>query len=194
MPKQQTTGQQRGLSEDRKSTACFSSYLYTLLRFLDRRLLGVFPSTGYVAVPHPGRQVERRRLRLLFQPISTGKMDLEKRLTMAPMRTNYAGSNGEVTRRLVIYHTTRARGGVGLINAEATAVDPSGVGWVHNLNIYDDEFVPGLTQLVEAIHAEGVKAPMELFHSGRRASSAATGSQPVAPSALPCSGGRCLES
>lgn len=121
----------------------------------------------------------------LFQPIAIGTLNLPNRLVMAPMVTNYATEDGQVTDRLVEYLATRARGGVGLIIVEASYVRSDGRGFVNQLGIHRDDLVPGLRSLVEAVHAEGAKIAIQLFHAGRQTTSTVTGIQPIAPSPIP---------
>ena len=128
-------------------------------------------------------------LKLLFAPLALRGMRLRNRINMAPMVTNYATSRGEATDRLIAYYATRARGGAGLITVEATVVSPNGRSFTHNLCIYDDLYVPGLRSLVDAVHAEGARIAIELYHAGRRTSAAIARSQPVGPSAVPPRGG-----
>lgn len=120
----------------------------------------------------------------LFEPLDIRGMRLKNRLVMAPMDTNYAAVGGQVNDRLIDYYAARARGGVGMITVEATAVIPEGRGWEHNLGIWDDRMVPGLRRLAAAIQAGGARAAIEIFHAGRRAIGAIIGAQPVAPSPL----------
>ncbi|MHB1005367.1 MAG: FAD-dependent oxidoreductase [Chloroflexota bacterium] len=125
----------------------------------------------------------------LFQPLDLRGLRLRNRINMAPMVTNYGTSRGEVTDRLIAYYAARAHGGAGLITLEATVVSPNGRSFTHNVCIYDDAFVPGLTALAEAVHAGGAKLATELYHAGRRTSTAVARSQPVGPSAVPPKGG-----
>lgn len=122
----------------------------------------------------------------LFEPISIRSMQLKNRYVMPPMVTNYAGGDGSVTERLIDYHVARARGGVGLIMVEASYVRADGRGFFHEVGIHKDELIPGLRRLVDEVHAAGAKIGIQIFHAGRQTSSAITGVQPVAPSAVCC--------
>jgi len=51
--------------------------------------------------------------------------------------------------------------------------------------IDDDRFIPGLSRLVNAVHAEGAKIVPQLYQAGRYAHSAMTGQPSVAPSPIP---------
>jgi 2,4-dienoyl-CoA reductase-like NADH-dependent reductase (Old Yellow Enzyme family) len=72
---------------------------------------------------------------------------------------------------------------------EATLVHPWGRGFENLLEITDDKFIPGLTELVGVIHRHGAKAALQLQHCGRLAKSKLTGRQPLAPSPIAAAGG-----
>ena len=80
----------------------------------------------------------------LFKKIKIKNVEIKNRLIMAPMATRFASFNGKVTERLIRYYEERAKGGVGLITIEATAVSREGIGWKNNLSVYDDCYIPGL--------------------------------------------------
>jgi 2,4-dienoyl-CoA reductase-like NADH-dependent reductase (Old Yellow Enzyme family)/thioredoxin reductase len=122
----------------------------------------------------------------LFTPIRVGTLTLKNRIVMPPMERNWATRDGAVTDRYLAHYEECARGGPGLIVVEATFVDPVGRGRLNQLGIYKDELVPGLRQLVDAVHRHGVPISIEIHHAGRQTSSAVTGSQPVSASPVPC--------
>ena len=122
----------------------------------------------------------------LFQPINIGKMKLKNRLVVPAMATSFGAPDGTVSDRLIEYHEARARGGFGLIILEAIAVSPLGRGGPFELGIWNDNFVPGLSHLVDRVHAAGAKIAAQLHHAGRETrSSSIGGQQPVAPSPIP---------
>jgi 2,4-dienoyl-CoA reductase-like NADH-dependent reductase (Old Yellow Enzyme family)/thioredoxin reductase len=112
-------------------------------------------------------------------------MELRNRIVMSPMGTKHASNEGYVTDHLKDYFEARARGGAGLIIVEATLVHPRGRGFENLLEITEDKFIPGLSELVRVIHRHDAKAAIQLQHCGRLAKSILTGMQPVAPSPIP---------
>lgn len=86
---------------------------------------------------------------------------------------------------LIAYHRARARGGVGAIFIEATAVHPSGLLTAHTLGGYLPAIVPGYRRLSDAVHAEGARLFVQLFHGGREQISSSPKAPAVAPSAVP---------
>ena len=126
---------------------------------------------------------------LLWERFQLGKMELKNRIVMPPMVTRYGDDGGNVTERTLNYYQARARGGASLIIVEATFVHKQGHAFANQLGICDDNFLPGLSRLVEVIHRHGAKAAIQLHHGGRTARSVLSGLPPVAPSPLPIPGG-----
>src|SRR3990172_394575 len=103
--------------------------------------------------------------RMLTSPITVGSMHLKNRMVMSPMATyGMANADGSANERLRAYYEARARGGVALIRTEATLVHVSGKSWPHHLAIFDDRFIPGLSQLVRAVKQQGASIVMQLHH------------------------------
>ncbi|MBT4510686.1 MAG: FAD-dependent oxidoreductase [Chloroflexi bacterium] len=100
---------------------------------------------------------------LLFSPMKIGQLELKNRLVMSPVGTRLAHV-GKVTDAFKEFYAARARGGVGLIVLEPCFVEPTDE--PKFLSLYDDNFIPGLKELVETIHSEGAKIGVQLFHAG----------------------------
>ena len=120
---------------------------------------------------------------LLFSPLQIGSMNLRNRIVMPAMHLCYCPT-GEVTNQLVEFYRLRARGGAGLIIVGGCGIDKVG-NTLGMIQVDEDRFLPGLQTLVDAVHGENSKIMAQLYQSGRYASSALTGHQPVAPSPLP---------
>ena len=114
-------------------------------------------------------------------------MELRNRIVMPPMTTSFASEAGAVTERLTNYHVERAKGGVGLIIVEATCVESLlGRLIVNQLRVDSDKFLPGLADLVEAVHLHGAKIALQIHHAGRETTLEATeGRMPVSASNVP---------
>lgn len=122
---------------------------------------------------------------MMFSPGRIGRLTAKNRLVLPPMVRNYADENGCATARYLAHIERIARGGVGTIILEATFVRQDGKGFSHELGLHNDAVIPGLRTLVDAAHRHGALIGIQLFHGGRQASSQTSGSQPVAPSAIP---------
>ena len=89
---------------------------------------------------------------LLWEPSRIGNMELKNRIVMPPMVTRYATEDGYVTERLSNHYGARARGGVSLVIIEATCIRRQGKTFANQVDISDDKFIPGMTELAQAIH------------------------------------------
>ncbi len=121
-----------------------------------------------------------------LSPRTLGGLTLSNPLVMAPVKTGLGALGGAVTEPLTAYYARRARGGAGALIVEPLFVDPAGKEHPRQLGAHDDALVPGLRDLVGAIHDGGSKAIAHLNHAGRAANPKATKRAPEAPSAVPC--------
>ncbi len=105
----------------------------------------------------------------LFDPIRYGDIAAGSRIVMAPLTRNRA-SAGQVPNDLMVeYYRQRANPatGAGLIVTEAAQICPEGQGYLDTPGIYSPEQVAGWRRIAEAIHAEGGRAVIQLWHVGR---------------------------
>jgi 2,4-dienoyl-CoA reductase-like NADH-dependent reductase (Old Yellow Enzyme family) len=112
-------------------------------------------------------------------------VEIKNRIVMPPMTTRTSDAEGFVTDDTVAYYMARVRGGVGLITVEMASPEKCGRHRRHEIGIYEDRFVPGLTRLVEEIHRGGAKASIQLGHGGGHTRFDICGETPIAPSAIP---------
>lgn len=73
--------------------------------------------------------------------------------------------DNKVTQQLEDYHVSVARGGVGMTTVAYCAVEQSGCSFDGQL-VVCEETKPSLKKLVDAVHAEGAKASIQLGHCG----------------------------
>ncbi|MBA1446405.1 MAG: alkene reductase [Chromatiales bacterium] len=120
----------------------------------------------------------------LFTPLTLGGLTLPNRIVMAPMTRNRAGEGNVPTALNAKYYTQRA--GSGLIITEASQISPKAVGYPATPGIHSDEQVAGWRQVTDAVHAEGGRIFIQLWHVGRisHSSMLPENIQPVAPSAI----------
>jgi dimethylglycine catabolism A len=122
---------------------------------------------------------------VLLAPARIGPVEIKNRIVMPPMTTRTADAEGFVTDDSVAYYLARVRGGTGLITVEMASPEKCGRHRRHEVGIYDDCFLPGLTRLVAAIHGGGAKASIQLGHGGGHTRVDICGETPIAPSAIP---------
>ncbi len=119
----------------------------------------------------------------LFDPIKVGDLELPNRIIMAPL-TRCRADAGRVPNALMAeYYVQRAS--AGLIISEATSVTPMGVGYPDTPGIWSEEQVAGWGNITQAVHANGGRIVLQLWHVGRISDPLyLDGELPVAPSAL----------
>jgi dimethylglycine catabolism A len=119
---------------------------------------------------------------LLQRPGMIGPLRLKNRVIMGPMGTNFGTTDGFSTDRDKIYYGERARGGVAMIITEAMVVSANARNHRSSLSVYDDRFIPGLADMVQAIHDGGALAVGQLNHRGMLLRRSVYGMEPVGPS------------
>jgi 2,4-dienoyl-CoA reductase-like NADH-dependent reductase (Old Yellow Enzyme family) len=100
----------------------------------------------------------------VFAPGTIGPLTLRNRVIKA---ATYEGlSHGSrVTTDLVDFHRAYAAGGVGMTTVAYCAVAPDGRTAPDQI-LWNDEAMPGLRALTDAVHAEGAAASAQIGHAG----------------------------
>jgi N-ethylmaleimide reductase len=122
----------------------------------------------------------------LFSPIRIGAIDLSHRVVLAPLTRMRADMSGNVPGDLMTrYYEQRASEG-GLMITEATFTSPAGNGGYASPGIFTDAQVVGWRKVVDAVHANGARILLQLWHVGRQShvDLQPNGQAPVAPSAI----------
>lgn len=120
----------------------------------------------------------------LFSPLKTGDIATANRIWMAPITRNRAHNDGTPHEMAIEYYRQRASAGV--IITEATQISPTAIGYIKTPGIYLDKHVEGWKPITKAVHEEGGKIILQLWHVGRisHISLLPEGEQPLAPSAI----------
>lgn len=106
----------------------------------------------------------------LTTPLAVGRMVLPNRLLAAPMATNLAGPDGEVTPALLDHYRRLAGSGVSLVVVESARVSPDAAASPRNLGVFAAAQLDGLSALAAAIRARGARSCLQLWHPGSRSS------------------------
>jgi 2,4-dienoyl-CoA reductase-like NADH-dependent reductase (Old Yellow Enzyme family) len=123
----------------------------------------------------------------LFTPLTAGALELPNRIVMAPLTRARAGVTRTPNALMAEYY--RQRASAGLILSEATSVDPMGVGYADTPGIWSEEQVRGWAEITRAVHEEGGRMLLQLWHVGRVSDPMfLDGRLPVAPSAIAAKG------
>lgn len=124
-------------------------------------------------------------LEKLFTPLTMGEIALENRVVMAPLTRSRAAQPGDIPHAINVEYY-RQRASAGLIISEATQISPQGKGYAFTPGIHSAEQIAGWQQVTDAVHQEGGKIVLQLWHVGRvsHREVQADGGLPVAPSAI----------
>ena len=101
----------------------------------------------------------------LFDPIQVGDIALANRIVMAPLTRNRAVAGNKPGPLTVEYYRQRAT--AGLIIAEASPISPMALGYLDTPGIWNAEQVAAWRAVTDAVHAEGGKIVLQLWHVGR---------------------------
>jgi 2,4-dienoyl-CoA reductase-like NADH-dependent reductase (Old Yellow Enzyme family) len=104
----------------------------------------------------------------LFTSVNIGKLSLQGRLIKTATAETRATNDGFVTPELIEFYTPMAKGGTPLIITGNIYVSLDGKSAPHQVGADNDDKIPGLTQLVSAVHAHGSKMFAQLNHCGRQ--------------------------
>lgn len=120
----------------------------------------------------------------LLSAVQLGPYTLRNRAVMSPLTRSRAGEGDAPTALAVEYYRQRAT--AGLIITEGSQVSAQGKGYSRTPGIFTDAQVAGWKAVTEAVHTEGGRIFLQLWHVGRLSHSTfqADGGLPVAPSAI----------
>lgn len=113
-------------------------------------------------------------------PAFIGTLRLANRIVMGSMHLGIEHD----AERLSAFYAERARGGAGLIVTGGSSVNREGAGGRNYSFINDPLDSPPLARAAAAVHDEGGRIALQLFHAGRYALRESFGVQPVAPSPI----------
>ena len=105
----------------------------------------------------------------LFSPLKLRSVTLPNRVVLSPL-CMYSANSGVASDWQFAHLSTFARGGVGLVFAEATAVEPKGRITPRCLGIWTDEQAEALKPTTEFITSMGSVPGIQIAHAGRKAS------------------------
>jgi 2,4-dienoyl-CoA reductase-like NADH-dependent reductase (Old Yellow Enzyme family) len=120
---------------------------------------------------------------ILFEPLALANVPIRNRFVHSATYEGLAAEGGEVTAPLVKRYRRLARGEVGLVIPGGLHVHARGRSSRRQAGIDRDDLIPGLRQIVDAVHQEGAKIIFQLLHAGAQARQEVTGQPALSPSA-----------
>ena len=123
----------------------------------------------------------------LFTPLQLGELTLANRILMAPLTRCRADAEHIATPLMAEYYAQRAS--AGLLIAEATMVVEGNSAFWMEPGIYSPAHAAGWKLVTEAVHQQGGRIFLQLWHGGRACHPLLNkGAQPVAPSPIAITG------
>ncbi len=107
----------------------------------------------------------------LFEPFSLRGVTLRNRIGVSPM-CQYSSKEGFASDWHLVHLGSFATGGVGLVIAEATAVEPRGRITPSDAGLWADKHIEPLARINKFMKQEGAVPGIQLAHAGRKASAA----------------------
>jgi 2,4-dienoyl-CoA reductase-like NADH-dependent reductase (Old Yellow Enzyme family) len=102
----------------------------------------------------------------LFEPFSIGKMELRNRFVRSATWDATADELGAVTDTSVALYRTLGQGRIGLIVTGFGFVSSHGQSVPAQYGVHNNEMIPGLRRLVQAVHEGGGKIALQIAHAG----------------------------
>ena len=103
----------------------------------------------------------------LFKSLTIGKLTIPGRVIKAATSETRADKDGFATQAHIDFYLPIAKGGTPLIITGNIYVSFDGKSTPMQMGVDDDNKIPALSRLVDAVHAQGVKIFAQLSHSGR---------------------------
>ncbi len=123
----------------------------------------------------------------LFHPMNLGSLTLSNKIWMAPLTRCRAGLEHIPNDLMATYYAQRAS--AGLIIAEATMIEEGHSTFIAEPGIYNEQQVLGWRKVTDAVHKNGGRIFLQIWHGGRAAHPAMNnGHETVAPSAIAIEG------
>jgi 2,4-dienoyl-CoA reductase (NADPH2) len=122
----------------------------------------------------------------LLEPGQIGTVKIKNRIIKTACGTHYWHRDDlHMNRKVICYYEALAKGGAGLIIAESPTVDFQFDNKGFNkYRLDDDRFVPGLSELAQAVHKHGCPVFLQLYHKGNSPSTPVFLEHSVAASAI----------
>jgi N-ethylmaleimide reductase len=123
----------------------------------------------------------------LLEPMPLGELNLANRAVMAPLTRARAGMEHLPNALMAEYYAQRAS--AGLIITECTMILANTSAFIAEPGIYSAEQVDAWKQVTQAVHAQGGKIFLQIWHAGRAAHpNMCNGQQPISASAIAIQG------
>ena len=120
-------------------------------------------------------------MKTIFEKANVGAITLKNRIIRSATLDGAADQDGHITEKLISIYEKIAVGGAGAAITGLIGVDENSRIIPNVVKAYDDDFVPGLSKIVNKAHAHDCKIIVQIGHFGVEANPD-NGNKPLAPS------------
>lgn len=103
----------------------------------------------------------------IYDPSKLGKLSLKNHFVMAPMTRSRSTQPGDIPNQMMAEYYAQRAPYAGLIITEATQISSQGKGYSYTPGIYTKEQIEGWKLVTQAVHKNGGKIFLQLWHVGR---------------------------
>ncbi|WAW10102.1 NADH:flavin oxidoreductase [Oxalobacter vibrioformis] len=132
-------------------------------------------------------------MKTLHDPISLGGIATQNRIVRSATFEFSHHAKGDYNPEYARIYETLAKGGVGIIITGMVAVDANSPINAQMIRAYDDQFVPGLRQIVEQVHASKSRLVVQISHCGVHAGHIESGGPRLGASAMQTTSGATVQ-
>lgn len=121
----------------------------------------------------------------LFTEAKLGSLTLPHRIVMAPMTRSRSAQPGDIPQAINVEYY-KQRSSAALIITEGSQISAQGKGYTGTPGVYSKQQIQGWQRVCDAVHAQGSRIFIQLWHVGRISHSSLQpdNALPVAPSAI----------
>lgn len=105
----------------------------------------------------------------IFEKVNVGGITLKNRIIRSAIQEGSADQDGHITEKLISIYEKIAEGGAGAVITGMMGVDENSLIFPNMVKMYDDNFVSGLSKMVNKVHKLDCKIIVQLAHCGAKA-------------------------
>ena len=122
----------------------------------------------------------------LTTPLKIGDFEIKNRLVLAPLTRARSDASRVPNALMLEYYQQRAN--AGLLLTEATVISPQAAGYYNTPGLWNQAQAEAWKKITDAVHLQGAKIAVQLWHVGRISDPEIIGETPVSASAVQAAG------
>lgn len=122
----------------------------------------------------------------LTTPLKIGDFEIKNRLVLAPLTRARSDASRVPNALMLEYYQQRAN--AGLLLTEATVISPQAAGYYNTPGLWNQAQAEAWKKITDAVHLQGAKIAVQLWHVGRISDPEIIGEIPVSASAIQAAG------